>query len=524
MSSSSEEEEIIIENSYDDEMDDGETEKIEVIDFSSLDGFVNTVEALLPTFHAEHRGGLVTIAIPSNVLPLSQLCVYGFNFSDILLNIELKFTKTPNFTQPPEYLKHSNPMQNENYIGKPLIANVYKKFFSSSYHPQSIYNCAVFLFADSSYRPSSSNIKTLTNEGIDSLIASNTLSNCKNDISKAREMLLTGNFGGSKMNVQLPIGYDSCPLFYFILEIIDTFLSIPYVCCFCGKRLPQPCLKPTTCPDNQFCRFTLETLGVGNSLIQEIRRDPLAADFVFSTFANALNTTYLNPQPPDDILRTAQTVVSTLPSMEEIADCCFTDIDLNRKLGKESTDLLRFVLFSNKNQFIHIPRTLEIRISSNPFQFMTLTASPEKEAIFQSLKNKYGSIFLFHGSNYDRWYSIFHNGLINATGTGLMSHGSALGSGIYFAPDAGTSFGYCSSCQNQYKNSQFKQYSPIALCEVAKVPDLKNHGWAYTLRQENACIVRFLLIGSTFSGNFTNVNLPTLDQVLKEIVKNQGLH
>jgi hypothetical protein len=35
----------------------------------------------------------------------------------------------------------------------------------------------------------------------------------------------------------------------------------------------------------------------------------------------------------------------------------------------------------------------------------------------------------------------------------------------------------------------------IALCEIARVPELVDHGMAHTLTREEACIVRFLCFG-----------------------------
>ena len=519
MSDFSEEEEVIIENTSDDVDESDNEAPPEVPDFSSLQEFVSLF-SLFPTFKASVDQGDIHISIPTAILPPMQCYVYGFNYSDKLLDIEMKYTKTPHLRQKPDLFKTSNPIQNENYIGKPLVHNTYQNFFSSSYKPKAFYNCSVFLFLNTnSTNPNRSYIKKLVDEGFDSTIASKTLQNCNNNYDKAHSILLSGNNGNEQEFVPTPISYETCPLFYLILEIVDSFLSIPYVCCYCGKKLPTACLKPTVCPDNKLCQFSLSQLGIGNSVIQEIRRDPLAADFVYSIFVNALDFNYLKPFPPQEIFNIAKKYATQMPSMYDIVNRCFSDADLIKFIGKDSFDLLQYVLFQNNNQFISLPKSLRIdSLPNDSIQFLTLTASPEKEATFQSLKQRYGSIFLFHGSDFDRWYSIFHNGLINASGTSMMKTGAALGEGIYFAPEASVSFGYCRPCSNRYSASHIRDLNIIALCEVAKVNQLKNFDWAYTLTNESACIVRFLIVGRPFNGTIKNISLPSLNQVLTEMV------
>jgi hypothetical protein len=57
----------------------------------------------------------------------------------------------------------------------------------------------------------------------------------------------------------------------------------------------------------------------------------------------------------------------------------------------------------------------------------------------------------------------------------------------------------------------------LALCEVANDPSLKDHGWAHTLGNENACICRFLLVNGEFNIdtlNTTKLKVPRLKDIL----------
>jgi poly [ADP-ribose] polymerase 6/8 len=142
---------------------------------------------------------------------------------------------------------------------------------------------------------------------------------------------------------------------------------------------------------------------------------------------------------------------------------------------------------------------------------MSLISTPESEREFRTLKEKYGAMYLFHGSDGSRWHSIVRNGLKNATGTPMQANGAALGEGIYFARSSSTSQGYARLSPNTYGKSIFgSNLKILALCEVVKHPTLKDHGWAHTLIEEKACICRFLLV----NGEFT---LDTLNQPLKKV-------
>jgi hypothetical protein len=135
------------------------------------------------------------------------------------------------------------------------------------------------------------------------------------------------------------------------------------------------------------------------------------------------------------------------------------------------------------------------------------------------------------------------NGLKNATGTPLERIGHVLGPGIYFARNSLTSWGYSHPSDNNYKGSCLgKQLQMISLCEVASVTEveagssilhrtpsgnhmtsirlvggLRDHGVAHTLTMESACIVRFLMVGGSFSVDVMNnppSRVPTLRDVL----------
>ena len=514
--SDSDEEMILDSDDADDDIEFIESTH-EIPNFDSLNDFARNLGNYFSDFTYKLEGGKISVDIPTSVLPLTQSIVYGYNEEQTLLSVTLEFTKTPNFKEKPK-CTCANPVHGTNFIGKSLVEDAISNFFSLKYFGKSGGHPSAPILFQSRFSVNESSLRKLINEGFSPISSAKILSNNGNNLEMARDFLLSGK--PITNDVIIPINYDQCPLIYLITDIIDAFYKLNYCCCICGKQLPQRCIKPTSC-NSKKCMFQLSQIGLGNSIIQEIRRDPLAADFVFSAFANCLNTKFLNPAPPQDILSKANSVVSSLPPLKQLADSCATDADLFRAIGQDAQDVLRYVLFTNRNQFISLPRKMRIqKLPNDSFQFLTLTADPDKERVFQELKARHGSIFLWHGSHYDRWYPIFHNGLINASGTALQTNGTALGSGIYFAPEASTSWGYVRAAPNNvYRNSAFRTFSCIALCEVAKVSELKNHGWAYTLTKESACIVRFLFISNNFSLTISSLNIPTYEAVLQEIAK-----
>ena len=53
------------------------------------------------------------------------------------------------------------------------------------------------------------------------------------------------------------------------------------------------------------------------------------------------------------------------------------------------------------------------RLPQNPKFIFELNYSKECEAKFQSIAKDHGTMFAFHGSSVDNFYSIVHNGLLS---------------------------------------------------------------------------------------------------------------
>jgi hypothetical protein len=330
----------------------------------------------------------------------------------------------------------------------------------------------------------------------------------------AQDFLNTGVLPGH-ITVTVPVSYVQYPSIYLLLEVADAFLDLQDHCCIYGKAI-HPGLKPTTC-DEGLCAFQAQQIGIGMSVCQELSRDLRVADLLVSSLSAAIGTKYYNPRVPVLADAVVLSTLDKLPPMNVLSQSCSSDVNLSVATGSESAmQILRWVLLSNRSHLISLPASLRLKQFAGTEQFMTLLSSPEREEVFNDLKGRFGSMYLWHGSGAENWHSILRTGLKNFSNTDLMKCGACYGSGIYFARSSGTSLGYVTISETRYRNSKQKQLSLIAICEVIKLPPgahritvsrrngteivvsgaLNPHEqWGYTLTMEEACVVRFLLSG-----------------------------
>lgn len=509
-------EEVIIEDE-DEYINDNEYQNYGMSQqYQEFDTSIRIFDSYLPFYDVGHIDWTVSFHIPHTVLPLSLQAVCGFHKNPILL--DFKFTLNYSWKKSPVELNFEHPDFHKNYVGNSLVQVVVHDFFKESYAPKKDYKSRAYIFKPSGHADRSKT-SNLVSEGFDENCAENALVLCKNDIKTARDFLLTG-----KLPVQatrIPVTYQECPLVYLVLEIVEAFLDLNDHCCICRQPLGVSGIKPSIC-QNRLCACSFNEIGVGTSVAQEIRRDPIAADLLVSMYSAAYNTNYFNPAPPSDIHNFSNILFERLPNMQSLASRAQTDQELTNIIGKDVLSLLRWILLSNKSHLITLPDKFKL-VNASGYQFLSLISSPGAELDFEKYKSKYGSCFLWHGSGGDRWYSITRNGLKNMSNVqGGVIHGAAYGPGIYLAHDSSTSFGYVQHLSNKYRNSCLGRSFPlISLCEIANVPELKSFGNIRTLIKEEACVVRFLFAGGNFQWD-TIRNPPSKVPSLQDILETQG--
>ncbi|KAK9842848.1 hypothetical protein WJX74_003337 [Apatococcus lobatus] len=198
------------------------------------------------------------------------------------------------------------------------------------------------------------------------------------------------------------------------------------------------------------------------------------------------------------------TVFAELPSVEAMSQA--EDLEgflQNGTHGRSAYRLVRWILSTNRGYLVELPS--EHRLDQmRGQQFYLMTNSPEREAAFQKLKARNGSIWKFHGSSFHNWHSILRTNLRNVSGTQLMRVGQALGKGIYLASNSATSRHYCghgvTQCYSQSAMGMQGAHMALGLCEVA----MRDTGAdAIAVPDEDAVALRYLFI-------YNNTEFPTV--------------
>ena len=121
-------------------------------------------------------------------------------------------------------------------------------------------------------------------------------------------------------------------------------------------------------------------------------------------------------------------------------------IEKQTKESKDAQDvykLLQYLNCTNRVNFKQLKDADSISKSTQFQEFLIYNQDATREATFQKLKQKHGSIFTFHGSSIENWYSILRNGPRNLSNTKMMTAGAAYGAGVYSSCNFSTASGYC---------------------------------------------------------------------------------
>lgn len=246
-------------------------------------------------------------------------------------------------------------------------------------------------------------------------------------------------------------------------------------------------LKPFIC-GNALCYFRYEQFGIGaefsTSLYGSNKIIYLLVAMSYYASTCKKNDLVFNPYPtiidrynPENIILSPdnrdpallKSIFKGIPLKEEF----YNKSDLSEfirdmdSISPYSYTLFKWIIDSNRSYIINIPKEYQLEEMNTEDQFMLLTDSPDKEKIFQELKNKHGSIFAFHGSPFQNWHSILRNGLFNASGTKFQRNGAAHGKGIYLSPSSSGSFSYSG-------RASASGHICLSLCEVID-KDIKKH-------------------------------------------------
>jgi len=210
-----------------------------------------------------------------------------------------------------------------------------------------------------------------------------------------------------------------------------------------------------------------------NSAQHELIFNPFPTIFDSKTKKHVLNSNRKD-------FKVLREILETFPTVQELTRASSFQI-LKQSMENRhphSFSLLQWILTSNRSHIVKLSLEKHIKSMSTPHQYLLLSSPPEKEATFQNLKQKYGSVFAFHGSPMENWHAILREGLLVGSNNKYQRNGAVYGVGIYLSPQASFSLSYSTASSGSYSLVSQQKSQPtelflntkniycLALCEV----------------------------------------------------------
>ena len=167
-------------------------------------------------------------------------------------------------------------------------------------------------------------------------------------------------------------------------------------------------------------------------------------------------------------IKKIRSLFKIIPSIEKCLSKCSDDTILLSTLKKQTKDpleaqsaykLLQYLTCTNRVSFKKLEGSEKMSGSESIDEYIIYNNEATKERKFQNLKKSKGTIFTFHGSSIENWYSILRNGPRNLSNTKMMTAGAAYGAGVYSATAFATASGY-SSYRGHYNNNSGLSSAP----------------------------------------------------------------
>ena len=309
----------------------------------------------------------------------------------------------------------------------------------------------------------------------------------------------------------------------------DLIAILTNYCICCGNDLEYPSEKFMTCGLDT-CLYQVEELIIDDYVKDCFNESPVISKFLLESAYYAIKSTRRNnifePFPTNFLLDknilmergklsslTNQdlSTCKDFNSLDEIMkqypisklitliSTCKTDREITNQIGEKTYKLIKFIIKSNKtymrpcgiiNNFI-FNSSYDVNYSKQKYitdidKFLQIEVkhSQNIEESFNKEIKKYGSLFLFHGSSFENWYSIMRNGLKICSNTKLMTAGAAYGTGIYLSNDINLSLSYAGG-----------QQCIFGVYEVLNIDAKLHHsGTIFVAKDEKMLLLRYLFV------------------------------
>uniref|UniRef100_A0A0B6ZET6 PARP catalytic domain-containing protein n=1 Tax=Arion vulgaris TaxID=1028688 RepID=A0A0B6ZET6_9EUPU len=328
--------------------------------------------------------------------------------------------------------------------------------------------------------------------------------------------------------------------YHYIEKRLQTLNSFCPICDNAHSAAICMMLKPVLCA-NPLCIFSYQTLGVMADAADNIGSEPEVINLLiylstaavkserngiilspYPTIIHPSNGSELALHPGNKDTKLLDDILTNIPHVKDMLK--YDENELKKILLQKHElcyPLLRWIISSNRSHIVKLPHKMQLDFMGTKHQFMMRNSPPLEDKQFRVYKEKYGSIFAFHGSPIENWHAIIREGLIVASGTDRMLNGSVYGKGIYLSPYLGTAFGYCranrydrwkqitndkkglkSNDKEVLKTEMPLDYiqgkpellSCITLCEVIDCPSLKKFENIWTCEESEYVCTRFFFV------------------------------
>ncbi|KAH6719424.1 hypothetical protein BKA61DRAFT_597551 [Leptodontidium sp. MPI-SDFR-AT-0119] len=281
--------------------------------------------------------------------------------------------------------------------------------------------------------------------------------------------------------------------------VVTALANLSSRCVVCGSTLATELLRSTTCQKS--CSFMLRKSSLEVRLA-DLRHDPMVVTLLFAAihavvgFPNKIRDHGLLPGYPLSNAATLR-IMEELPApttLQSVPDltACVRAIDADAEL------LMSWMCTTYRGFLTLATGALKVPSMPSVYQYVLASASPEKEAAFKSHPGSSSSEVVFHGTSFDRLYSILRDGLrIMSTGP-LRKHGASYGTGIYVADDPRTAWSYATQRQHREGSGRLANElinTRVLLgCEMVRPSGTAAARGIHVVADESQLMVRYIFI------------------------------
>lgn len=315
-----------------------------------------------------------------------------------------------------------------------------------------------------------------------------------------------------------------CDLILYLNELIPNLYN---KCTICEANILSNCVD--TCGDLNCINKSLNIV-TNNYVCNYFNKDEnvfmLLIYIAYSCLKHPKADLVMIPFPQFSSKYTSETLLNMLKyNIDNINDLINivkhskNDESFSKQIGMIEYGFLKFVLKTNNTNLISsslFENKETTAFSSNDVVCYNVRHEPILETKFD---NSAKLCYLFHGSSLGNWYAILRNGLKNCSGTELMAHGQAYGSGIYLSNSASLSFGYGGDKYTKIT------VSVVGVLQVIGNTLINNNNNVFVEPTESNLLLKYILLIKNNSkckeiSNYFTKELPTLRENSLKLVAN----